>query len=228
MSAEILHSLEEVLAPAHTALLVIDVQNDFCHPEGGLARRGNDVSRLAALLDPISRLMEEARAAGVLVICFRIVGSESTDSDAWAALSAGAEHELVPEGSWGAAYVDGLPVELADLDLVKHRHSAFVGTGLDEELRRRGIRTVVLAGGVTNVCVEGTAREAADRDYYVVVLEDATAAVRDDMHEMALTNVRRYLGLVGGRDETTEIWRAAGAAATKSTEFDDEKKGARV
>jgi ureidoacrylate peracid hydrolase len=228
MSA-MLRSLEEILLPEHTALLVIDVQNDFCHPEGGLARRGNDVSRLAALLDPIGALMAEARAAGVLVVCFRIVGSAATDSDAWAALSDGAEHELVPEGSWGAAYVDGLPVELADLELVKHRHSGFVGTGLDEELRRRGIRTVVLAGGVTNVCVEGTAREAADRDYYVVVLDDATAAVREDLHEMTLTNVRRYLGRVCGRGEAVAAWRSAQAEPARlAAPVLDEKKGAGV
>jgi ureidoacrylate peracid hydrolase len=82
MNGTMLRSLEERLRPEHTALLVIDVQNDFCHFEGGLARRGGDVSRLAALLGPISALMAEARATGVLVVCLRIVGSAATDSDA--------------------------------------------------------------------------------------------------------------------------------------------------
>lgn len=208
-----LHQLAEIVAPRHTALLVIDPQNDFCHPDGGLARRGNDVSRLHALVEPIDALMRQAKQAGVPIILFRIVQSEATNSDAWASLESRDAVPLVLEGGWGAEYVDGIPVDLADIEIVKHRHSGFIGTGLDELLRKRGIRTVVFAGGVTNVCVEGTAREAADRDYYVVVLRDATAAVRDDLHEMTLFNVQRYFGRVCDRAEVTEVWGREGASS---------------
>jgi ureidoacrylate peracid hydrolase len=204
-----LRTLAEIVDPSHTALLVVDVQNDFCHPDGALGVRGNDVSRLHALLEPISDLVEAAKNAGALTVFFRIVQSTESDSDAWASLDDGTEPPLVVEGSWGADYVDGLPVHQADVEIVKHRHSGFVGTGLDEILRERSIRTVVLAGGVTNVCVEGTAREAADRDYYVVVLRDGTAAVRDDLHDMTLLNVERYFGRVCDRDEITAVWKKA-------------------
>lgn len=223
--SDLLLSLEDVVQPEHTALLVVDVQNDFCHPDGGLGRRGNDMSRLGALLDPIVELITEAKRAGVLIVLFRIVSAANEGSDAWAALSHGEEHPLVAEGSWGAEYLGGLPVELADLEIVKHRHSGFVGSGLDEELRARRIRSVVLAGGVTNVCVEGTAREAADRDYYVVVLDDATAAVREDLHEMTLTNVRRYLGRVCSRHEVVSAWRGAARARSGVGSTTYEKDG---
>jgi ureidoacrylate peracid hydrolase len=200
-------TLDDVVRPKQTALLVIDVQNDFCHPRGALAQRGNDVSRLWKLREPIETLMQEASAAGVMVIALRIVGSTATDSEAWAALSARDDIPLVLEDSWGAEYVEGFPVHLADREIVKRRHSGFVGTGLDELLRSHGIRTVVLAGGVTNVCVEGTAREAADRDYFVVVLRDGTAAVRADLHEMTLFNIQKYFGRVCDVDAVVAAWR---------------------
>lgn len=209
----LLRDLNEVVDPAHTALLVIDVQNDFCHERGGLARAGSDVSRLGALLHPIDAVVRSAKAAGVFTIFFRIVQSQEVSSDAWEALD-GDGPPLVVEGSWGAEYVDGLPVELADLEIVKHRHSGFVRTDLDDVLRARGIRSVVFAGGVTNVCVEGTAREAADRDYYVVVLRDGTAAVRDDLHQMTLFNVERYFGRVCNCDDVIAVWEKARSART--------------
>lgn len=214
-SKAMLRELAEIVDPAHTALLVIDAQNDFCHERGGLALAGNDVTSLAALLRPIDSLVRAARAAGVFTIFFRIVQSSGASSDAWEALEGGGP-PLVVEGTWGAEYVDGLPVDLADLEIVKHRHSGFVGTELDAVLRARGIRSLVFAGGVTNVCVEGTAREAADRDYYVVVLRDATAAVRDDLHEMTLFNVASYFGRVCGCDEVTAAWQNARTRANSA------------
>ncbi len=215
----VLRSLDEQLAPAHTALLVIDVQNDFCHADGVLAARGADVARTNAVVIPrLSALVRDAAAAGVFVVFARIVQSPRTNSEAWEALEPVTGDRLVVEGSWGADYVDGLPLDRADVELVKHRHSAFAGTSLDATLLARGIRTVVLGGVATNVCVEGTAREAADRDYYVVVLEDGSGAAATDLHEQSLATVRRYLGRVATCDEVAAAWSAAAALAPDPNE----------
>jgi ureidoacrylate peracid hydrolase len=211
---EPLRTLGEQVAPAHTALLVIDVQNDFCDGDGGLARRGADLSGAQAAVPRLAATMRAAAAAGVLVVALRIVQSPTSGSDAWSVLEAGAEHPLVVEGSWGAEYHPGLPLDLADHEIVKHRHSAFVGTGLDELLRAAGVRTVVLGGVATNVCVEGTAREAADRDFYVVVLDDACAAASPGLHLQALSTVRTYLGRVASSDDVRAHWPARPTATS--------------
>ena len=214
ITRDVLRSLEDKVNPAHTALLVIDVQNDFCHQTGGLAQRGSDMSQIQSMIPRLAEFIRSAHSAGVLVIFFRIIQSPEHNSDAWESLEDEAPR-LVVEGSWGADYFPGLPHDCVHLEMVKRRHSGFVGTGLDELLRARGCRTIVLGGVATNVCVEGTAREAADRDYYVVVLEDGTGAARADLHEMSLENVRRYLGEVVPCEAVAATWSPQRAPTTQ-------------
>jgi ureidoacrylate peracid hydrolase len=203
---DVLRTLEAKTDPAHTALLVVDVQNDFCHSDGGLAVGGSDMTMIQRAIPRLAALTRAAHEAGVLVVFLRIIQSPGSNSDAWEALESGDGPRLVVEGTWGAEYFDGLPHECMDVEVIKHRHSAFVGTGLDELLRDRDRRTIVVGGVATNVCVEGTVREAADRDYYVVLAHDACGAARADTHEMTLHNVRTYLGDVVATDELTAVW----------------------
>jgi ureidoacrylate peracid hydrolase len=203
---DVLRTLDAKVAPSHTALLVVDVQNDFCHSDGGLAVAGADMTHIQAAIPRLADLVRAAHSAGVFIVFLRIVQSPHTTSDAWESLEPSEGPRLVVHGEWGAEYYDGLPHECMDVEVVKHRHSGFVGTGLDELLRARGCRTVVLGGVATNVCVEGTAREAADRDYYVVLAHDASGAARPDLHAMTIENVRTYLGVVVTSAELTALW----------------------
>jgi ureidoacrylate peracid hydrolase len=202
----ILRTLEAKVEPDHTALLVIDVQNDFCHSDGGLAVAGADMTMIQEAIPRLAELVRAAHAAGVFVVFLRIVQTDASSSDAWEALEPDQGPRLVVDGEWGAEYYEGLPHDCMDVEVVKHRHSAFVGTGLDGLLRERGCRTIVFGGVATNVCVEGTAREAADRDYYVVLAHDACGAARADVHEMTLHNVRTYLGEVVATTELAGLW----------------------
>jgi ureidoacrylate peracid hydrolase len=213
---DVLRTLEAKTEPGHTALLVVDVQNDFCHAAGGLAVAGANMSIIQAAIPRLADLVRAAHAAGVFVVFLRIVQTPSSNSDAWEALEPDQGPRLVVDGEWGAEYYDGLPHECMDVEVVKHRHSAFVGTGLDELLRARGIRTLVFGGVATNVCVEGTAREAADRDYYVVLADDACGAARADLHEMSLHNVRTYLGDVVASRELVGLWTPVSRRAEAS------------
>jgi ureidoacrylate peracid hydrolase len=218
---DVLRRLEEKIDPKHTALLVVDVQNDFCHSDGALAAGGADLAEIQAMVPRLAKLVRDAHAAGVLIVFLRIVQTPESNSEAWESLEPLDGPRLVVDGGWGAEYYEGLPHECASIEVVKHRHSAFVGTSLDEILRERGCRTVVLGGVATNVCVEGTAREAFDRDYHVVVVDDATGAARRELHEMTLENVRQYLGVVTSCAELAAHWATAPATtdqrSTKET-----------
>ena len=95
--------------------------------------------------------------------------------------------------------------------LRKHRYSAFVDTGLDVILRNKGIKTVVLVGVATNVCVESTARDAAMRDFYVVVAADGVG-VRDaarDRHDNALAEIQGCFGMVVPASRILDVWSGA-------------------
>jgi ureidoacrylate peracid hydrolase len=196
-------------------LLVVDVQNDFCHRDGGLAQGGGDMTGIERAMGTLDDTIRQARKAGIPVIFLRIVQSPETNSEAWESLEPEEGPRLVVARSWGADYYAPIGPAEGDLEIVKHRHSGFVATRLDLALRSMGIRTVVLGGVASNVCVEATARDAADYDYYVVVLSDASGAVRDELHEASLYTIRTYIGRVVCAAEVTQAWAAAAAPAAR-------------
>lgn len=205
---KVLITLEEKVEPRHSAVMVIDVQNDFCHEEGYIQRRGIDVSASQAMVGHLENFIEEARKAKVEVVFVqaiynnRYLGGPFKERD----LRAGVKKERCVEGSWGACFyrVEPLPGEMV---IKKHRYSAFVGTELGNILQEKGIKTLIMTGVTTNVCVESTARDAFMRDYYVVFLEDCTAADSKGVHESALRNIQRHFGVVVGSADVVGIWK---------------------
>jgi ureidoacrylate peracid hydrolase len=215
-----LTTLAEKVRPSHTALVVIDVQNDFCADDGFVAKGGRDVSQLPAMAARLRALIEHARRAGVLIVFVRC--SYSTDdnrylSDVWleqAARRQGGGYTLSPvcqDGTRGAAFYAGIAPEPGDIIVVKHRYSAFHGTDLDVVLRSHGVRTVALTGVSTHVCVETTAREAFVRDYYTVVVGDCCAAYSQAEHETALKIIDRFFGEITQLDTIRSLWPLPGA-----------------
>lgn len=210
----ILRTLGEKVRPEHTALIVVDVQNDFCHSDGAYVKRGNDVSLIQAMVPRLQQTIEASREAGVAVIFLRIAQSPDTNSEAWEALESDDEGpRLVMEGTWGAEFYDPIRPLPGEREIVKRRHSGFNRTPLDLLLRSQGIKTVVLGGVASNVCVEATAREAADNDYYVVFLEDGSASAKASLHEDALYTIRTYIGEVATCAQVIEEWKSADPAA---------------
>ncbi len=200
-------NLEEKVRPERTALLVIDMQNDFCHPEGGWGKLGMPLEATQRMIPRLEALLQRARSAGVQVV---FVGTHRLPEVLTPVWTDRREHRLrVPmlqPGTWGAEFV--LPPQPQDIVLYKHRYSAFFGTHLDLVLRGRQIQTVVLTGTVTNVCVETTARDAYQREYYVVVVEDCCSALSEEDHQAALRNLDRYFGQVVPAQALLEVWRA--------------------
>jgi ureidoacrylate peracid hydrolase len=215
--------LEEKVNPSHSALIVVDVQNDFCAAGGMMDKEGQDLTTVQEMADALPHLIAEAREAGVLVVFVRNVYTSESNrylSDVWleqAARRRSGSYTIWPvcaPDSWeGDFYGDVRPLAGEPI-VTKHRFSAFHNTDLETILRARSIRTVVLSGVATNVCVETTAREAFVRDYYVVLLSDGTATYNSAGHEATLAVIDQFFGEVASIDDVIACWRPN----TRSTE----------
>ena len=210
-----LFAFPDKVAPAHTAVLVIDMQNDFCGKGGMADREGFDVAPVADMAGRLPAFLDTARAAGVLVIFVRNLYSTERNfylSDAWLEQAARVRkgsytlHPVCGAGQWGGDFYGDLTPRDGDAIVTKHRFNAFQGTDLDLVLRSNGIRTLVVTGCLTNVCVETTARDAFMHDYYVVVPSDATATYSDADHQASLRNIDRFFGQVTTTGDLGRVW----------------------
>ena len=210
--------LDELVNPAHTALIVVDVQNDFCAPEGLFAKSGVDISMYPSMTERISGLTASARAAGVPVIYLLMTqdADHVTDSPAQIRFNMRLHQGLRPDagpleytllGTWGHEIIEELTPEPADIVVKKYRSSGFWGTNLDQLLRSLGRQTVVMAGLTTEGCVESTARDALFADYYVVIAEDGVASDDPAQHEASLLLMCHRFDMASCRD-LMNIWEA--------------------
>jgi ureidoacrylate peracid hydrolase len=213
---EPLVGLAKKVNPVHTALLVIDMQNDFIAPGGLVARSGRDVSATQKVAERLPEFIAAARRARVLVVFVRNVYSTDRNfylSDAWleqAARKQSGGYTRFPvcaDGSWEGDYYGDVRPQVGDPVVTKHRYNAFHNSDLDTILRANAIRTVVMTGVATDVCVATTAREAFMRDYYAVMVDDGTATFSPEDHAATLRNFDRYFGEVSTIAEISTIWR---------------------
>jgi nicotinamidase-related amidase len=176
------------------ALLVMDLINEIVHPDGKYAGEGylEQVTR-RGVLEHAAEAISRARAAGIPVV-YVVVGF-SPDYREWPPTSpvfaSARDDQRIVLGTWATQVHDSLRPLDGEPVIVKHRLSPFHGTNLDEVLRGYGVDTLLLTGVTTELVVLSTAREAHDRDYYVEVLEDATATADDDLHAAALKVIAR-------------------------------------
>lgn len=190
----------------NAAVIVIDAQNDFCHPDGLLAQQGRDVSAMAVALPRLVRFLDHARSAEVPVVFIRNIHGEGTDTPAWLARHADPDRaQSCQEGSWGAEFCVVEPTA-DDIVLIKHRYSAFAGTTLEAFLRDRGLTNLFFTGFTTNVCVESSVREAICRDFLTTVIEDCCAAYGVRAHERSLEGMRVGFGAIATSDEVIARW----------------------
>jgi ureidoacrylate peracid hydrolase len=214
VTAGMLRALEEKAAPGHTALLIVDVQNDFCSDDGAFARLGRDLSRIQNMLTALERLLAAAREAGVTVIFLRYAQTPVTESPVHLEQRSRGRSDIAycQEGTPGADFYRIGP-QPGEIVVTKHRYSGFIGTDLDLILRSRGIRTLVMTGVATNGCVEATARDGFMHDYYIVFTSDGAACYSAELHNATLTNILDAYGVVASCDEMAALW-ASGSAAT--------------
>ena len=182
--------------PASTALVVVDMQNGFCHPDGSLYAPGSE-----AAIEPVCDLVDRAHDADVPVVYTRDVHPPEQFADAhyYDEFDRWGEHVL--EGSWEAELVDELAVGADDHVVVKHTYDAFYRTELEGWLRAHGIDDLLICGTLANVCVFHTAGSAGLRDFKPVLLEDALGYIEDDHREYAVEHTAFLYGEVTTSEE---------------------------
>ena len=202
------------IAPARTALVVIDVQVDFASPQGVLGGYGVDMGMAAPAVDAAAALVDAARAAGTPVVFVGLFTSPETDSPAWSERmrrrggDPDSEAALCRAGQPGSAFYGPQPAD-GELVVAKTRYSAFVGTDFDARLKAMGVDTLVVCGLTTECCVAATAADAFDLDYHVFVAADACAAYEPDLHEVALKTMGLNTAILTDSVEIAKAWKEA-------------------
>lgn len=178
--------------PARTAVLTIDLQNDFLHPDGAYGRAGQSSPAIAALPDGVKPVIDAVRAAGGLYVSaqFTLVpraGAQPLIAPHLKALRPFLVKGDFEPGAFGHALVDALAP--ADFTVEKVAYSAFYQTRLDYILQAVGIDTLLIAGIVTNGGVATTVRDAHMRNYRTVLLTDGCAAFKPEVHDATLLSL---------------------------------------
>ena len=212
----------EIVDPTHTALLMVDVTNDFYSPEGHFAGKDHDVSRLQDSLPALGNLLAEARHAGIPCIHIQntVLPGGRSDSGPFMRFKQKAVDSLpvyTIEGTWGWEFVPGFEPRPGEVVVKKHRPSAFVSTDLEMILRVAGVKTVVLGGCVTEGCVQSTAVDAMYRDYYTVVVTDCVATYKQELHNASLKWLAPRVELVES-PEVTSVWRELASRPDSGTD----------
>lgn len=179
--------------PERVALVLVDLQNDFLHPDGAYARGGAGSASIAALPAQLKPVVDRVRSAGGWIVSthFTLVpgrGGEPLISPHLAALRPFLRKGDFAPGGFGHALVDTL--QPADLSVEKVAFSAFYMSRLEWVLRKAGIDTLVFAGIVTNGGVASTLRDAHVRDFATILLEDGCAAFSEETHRTNVAALR--------------------------------------
>ena len=182
--------------PDATAVVVVDMQNGFCHPDGSLYAPGSEEA-----IDAAAALVERARAAGVRIVDTRDVHPSEQFDDAhyYDEFERWGEHVL--EGSWEAEIVDDLDVREEDHVVVKHTYDAFYRTDLEGYLDVHGVDDLLFCGTLANVCVLHTAGSAGLRDYRPVLVTGAVGYIEEAHHEYATEHADWLFGETTTLDE---------------------------
>src|SRR4051812_18051322 len=216
--------------PATTAVMVIDMQNDFVTTGGMLDRAGIDISQIRAAVEPTGAVIAAARRRGIKIVylkmAFRPDLSDLGSADSKNALNHvrvnvgkvvrapdGAESRILIRDTWNTDIVKELAPHSDDFVVYKHRFSGFFQTDLDATLKQLGVRHLIVTGCTTSVCVESTIRDAMFRDYTPVLLEDCTAepighAFSRSNHTASLLTIESTLGWVSDSVRVTKALNA--------------------
>lgn len=172
--------------PKTTALIVLDGQNDFLNEGGVLYEAVSSTESGRGIKDKLNEVIASAREKGIQVINTRVTFSEGypeAGESPYGIFAAVGQTGGFIKDTWGAETAEGLDIGENDIVLEKHGMSAFLNPELERILKEKGIKTIILAGMLTDACVECTMRSAYDSGYEVYSLVDATAALSSEKHK---------------------------------------------
>lgn len=219
LGKEVFSTIEEVVDPRHTALLMIDIQHDFCSSGGLFDRIGKNIGMMAPTVERVGKLITAARSKGVLPIFIQNQWLPHNRVVSGSFLRFMIYKQGMPlddgctvTGTWGAEILPETGIQPGDLVVQKWRPSAFRSTNLDMVLRCNDIRTVVLTGVITQGCVESTARDAMFHDYYTVIAKDCVATYNEELHEASLKVMGSRFDMLSV-DELTDLWKRSESGA---------------
>jgi nicotinamidase-related amidase len=203
--------LAELVDPAHTALIVVDMQRDFIEPDGVFGELGIDLSMYEESRPRLAALLAAARLNGTLVVHLQNTALSERMSDSPAqirfnfrmheeALHGGPPLRYTIPGTPGHEFTADFAPLPDELVVRKYRSSGFWGTNLDMLLRSNGIKTVVVGGCTTEGCIESTARDAMFNDYYVVIPEDCVASDDRAQHDASMLLMRHRFDIATGNE----------------------------
>ncbi|MGE0844924.1 MAG: cysteine hydrolase family protein [Flavobacteriaceae bacterium] len=201
-----------VVDASKTALLIVDMQNDFCAPGGWMDGKGIDISPNRKPIEPLKALTNAFRAADIPIVwvnwgvrrdllnispSLQHAHNVHGEAGGLAEPVEGSRSEVIAEGSWGARVVDEIDPGDGDIQIVKHRFSAFWDTETDAVLRNLGIRTLLIGGVCTDQCVMTTLEDANFLGYDTILVEDCCGTVSPDYCTQAVIyNVKLLFGFV--------------------------------
>ncbi|KAG9237018.1 putative Peroxyureidoacrylate/ureidoacrylate amidohydrolase RutB [Amylocarpus encephaloides] len=214
--------IEAGIDPKTTALVIIDMQRDFCSPGGYLAQQGYNISPVLDVIPRIQCLLEAFRRDD-----FPIYHTREGHRPSLATLSSREYHRsklsplgigdagplgrLLIRGEEGHSIISELTPSSEEEIIDKPGRSAFAHTEFDLMLRIKGIKNLIIVGVTTDVCVHSTMREANDRAYDCLLVEDACAASGKGLHEGAIGSVMAEGGIFGAVGKTVDVLKALGA-----------------
>lgn len=204
---------------ADTALIVIDMQRDFCDADGWVGQSGADISPMRAVIDPIKTVLNRLRSLGFPIIHTREGHrpdlADLNDNKRWRSAREGAEigsagpcGRMLTRGESGWEIVPELAPAPGEPIIDKPGKGAFYATDLEQVLRARGIRNLIFTGVTTDCCVHTTMRDANDRGFECMLLDDCCAASLAHNHAAILTFTKMADGLFGTVGTSAQLFEA--------------------
>lgn len=184
-------SLAKWMKPHQCAVLVVDMQNDYCSPNGFLANQGQDITAINEMVPRIGQFVSKARNAGALIAFSQNTAlpeelSDTAERRYFRQKTRPGFGAYPLQGTWGHEVNGDLEVAENDLMIEKFRPSSFYGTPINMLLRANDRGTVLVCGTATEGCVESTVRDAANYDYLPVIVSDCIMSLKTELHEASM------------------------------------------
>ena len=201
-------TLKEKIDPKHTAVVCVDMQKEFLDPKGKFARLQIPEKLVSDVTQKIKGFLDLARKAGALVIYTKEIDDPKFMSEAmWERLYRKGMELYCLSDTPGIEIIDELVPKPGDEVIIKHRFSCFYETDLDMLLKSKKIKTLVMTGTQTNVCVDSTAKDGYFHGYHIVMVGDCLFTYDPVAHQKTLETIDEAFGVVSSFDEIALIWK---------------------
>jgi len=204
--SERLTDLADQINPRHTALVMVDMQNDFVHDDGIFVKQWEKTNRwIKPIIPACVGLLAVARQTGVIAIHLRVINDLARNPASWH--NFWGPPSCVVEGTWGAEFIDELKPLEDEIVITKYTYDGFVDTPLDSVLKKLGVKTLVFAGIDSDVCVRDTAAHGFALGYTPVFAADAMASDSEIAQAGVLQSFGEHYGKVVFSDEIAAVWK---------------------